>query len=137
MKRLIVMGLLGCGTVKQAAHTSTPSAPPSDSGSETETETETEIETEPDHGPCLPNWDGWADGFFATWCRSCHSVHTPDRRGAPEGIDLNTEAEAIALRHRIQARVVDDATMPVGGGVPPDELRILEDWLTCAELASY
>jgi len=81
---------------------------------------------------CLPTWDGWTDGFIASWCRSCHSASTPDRRGAPEGTDLDTEADALALADRIRARVLDARTMPVGGGVPQEELDLLEDWLTCA-----
>ncbi len=84
------------------------------------------------HDPCLPTWDGWTDGFIATWCRSCHSASTPDRRGAPEGTNLDTEADALALADRIRARVLEERTMPVGGGVPQAELDLLEDWLTCA-----
>jgi len=85
---------------------------------------------------CLPTWDGWADGFVATWCRSCHAEDAPDRRGAPTGIDLDTEEQAIALRDRIRARVVEEGTMPMGGGVPEDEMRILEAWLSCVEHSS-
>lgn len=81
---------------------------------------------------CLPTWDGWADGFFATWCRSCHSATAPDRHGAPDGTDLDTEAQALALADRIHARVVVEGTMPLGGGVVEDDLTLLDAWLACA-----
>ena len=113
---VLTAGLFACGTGK-AAETGSSSAPAGASGE------------------CVPTWDGWADGFFATWCRSCHSEDAPDRRGAPTGTDLDTEADVIALRDRIEARVIDEGTMPMGGGVPEDELRTLEAWLSCVESA--
>ena len=111
-----MVGLAGCGAPKEAD--SAPAAV-ADTGSSA--------------ADCLPTWDGWADGFFTTWCRSCHSADAPDRRGAPEGTDIDSEAQAIALRDRIRARVVEQGTMPMGGGVPEDEMRILEAWLSCVE----
>ena len=44
---------------------------------------------------CSLTWDGWADGFFSTYCRSCHSVATAERHGAPTGVDLDTRADVI------------------------------------------
>lgn len=114
---LFSAGLLGCGAGKAAETGNTAAAA-------------TTAETA---DACLPTWDGWADGFFSTWCRSCHSETAPDRRGAPVGTDLDTEAQAIALLDRIRTRVVDEGTMPMGGGVPADEMQILEAWLSCVE----
>lgn len=85
---------------------------------------------------CTPDptvtWGGFADGFFATYCRSCHSADTPDRRGAPEGVDFDTRAATLAWSGRVRARVLDDGTMPLGGGVIDDDLVLLEGWL-CAQ----
>ncbi len=80
---------------------------------------------------CEQGWDDWANGFFTTYCLSCHSVTSARRHDAPEGINFNTLAETLALIERVQARVIDDETMPVGGGVPADALIRLDDWLQC------
>ncbi len=76
-------------------------------------------------------WDGWAHGFFLTWCTSCHSRNTPDRRGAPEGVDFDRESDVRNQAARIEARVLVEETMPVGGGVYPDELSLLQVYLEC------
>lgn len=76
-------------------------------------------------------WDGWGDGFFATYCRSCHAVGAPDRFGAPEGVDFDTEADVSEWKARVQARVLDAGTMPLGGGVPEADLAALDAFLRC------
>lgn len=81
---------------------------------------------------CTPTWDGWTDGFMATWCRTCHSETTPNRHDAPEGVDFDTRQQVLDQADRIRARVLDERTMPLGGGVPDEELELLEAWLTCA-----
>lgn len=89
-----------------------------------------------DSGACAsvatPGWDGWARGFFTTWCQGCHASGAGDRHGAPEGVVFDTEAEARAQAARIRARVLEQQDMPVGGGVYPDELARLEAWLDCS-----
>lgn len=85
--------------------------------------------------PCVAQdytWDNWAAGFFGSYCRSCHSADTPDRRGAPVGVDFDTEAEVRGFASAI-TRSLDNGTMPIGGGVPEAELERLEDWLACGE----
>lgn len=77
------------------------------------------------------SWDGWGDGFFTTYCRACHSATTPDRHGAPEGIDFDTEDQVRTGKELIRASVLTNGTMPVGGGVLPDELTLLEIYLDC------
>lgn len=74
-------------------------------------------------------WASWGDGFFATYCTSCHSVGTPDRRGAPEGVDFDSEADVIAWGARVRARVLDAGTMPLGGGVIDEDLLLLDRYL--------
>ena len=78
-------------------------------------------------------WDTWGAGFFASYCRSCHSASTPDRRGAPLGVDFDTEAQVYALRHDIERSVLTDGTMPRGGGVPDAELERLRTYLACGD----
>lgn len=77
-------------------------------------------------------WQGWADGFFQGYCRSCHSSTTPDRRGAPEGVDFDTLADVREQRDLIRWSVVEEARMPVGGGVYEEDLYLLEVFLDCS-----
>jgi hypothetical protein len=77
------------------------------------------------------SWDAWADGFFATYCRSCHARTAPDRHGAPEGVDFDTEADVEAWLQRVQVRTLDQGTMPLGGGVPDADLGALDAYLRC------
>ncbi|MDP2317622.1 MAG: hypothetical protein Q8P41_32350 [Pseudomonadota bacterium] len=77
-------------------------------------------------------WESWGEGFFRTYCNACHAADTPDRRGAPAGVDFDTWAGVTASSARVRARVLEEGTMPVGGGLDPDELALLEVLLTCA-----
>jgi hypothetical protein len=85
---------------------------------------------------CVPDeavtWGGFADGFFTTYCRACHSVDTPDRRGAPAGVDFDTRSDVLRQSGRVRARALEARTMPLGGGVVEDDLILLEGWL-CAQ----
>ena len=80
---------------------------------------------------CSINWDGWTDGFFATYCRSCHSVTTAERYGAPEGVDFDTREDVVQWAERIRIRVLEQETMPLGGGVIQSDLEPLDMWLRC------
>ncbi|GDX78378.1 hypothetical protein LBMAG42_01890 [Deltaproteobacteria bacterium] len=78
------------------------------------------------------SWDGFAHGFVTTYCTSCHSVNnTQHRYEAPEGVDFDTEADVVRQAERVRARVLDDATMPIGGGVYEADLVLLDTYLTC------
>ncbi len=77
-------------------------------------------------------WAGWADGFFGTWCRACHSETAEERYGAPEGLDFNTEDQVRAYAAAVRQVVLVDETMPVGGGVYEDELILLAAYLDCS-----
>jgi uncharacterized membrane protein len=77
------------------------------------------------------SWDAWADGFVATHCRACHSASSPDRHGAPEGVDFDVEDDLLRHGARVRARVLEEGTMPIGGGVPQDELTRLDAYLSC------
>jgi len=76
-------------------------------------------------------WEGWGDGFFSTYCRSCHSSTTEERNGAPEGVDFDTLDDVILWLDSIERVVLDEGSMPVGGGVYEDDLLLLEALLKC------
>ena len=81
-----------------------------------------------------PSWDGWAEGFFLTWCSSCHSETTTQRHGAPEFVILDTEEQILPWKERIEIRVIQQQTMPVGGGISAEELDRLQQYLTMLEM---
>jgi hypothetical protein len=76
-------------------------------------------------------WSGWTQGFFRSYCTSCHSVTTPERWGAPEGLNFDTEADVTSRVAQIRSAVLDRQSMPVGGGVIGDDLQLLEIYLDC------
>ncbi len=84
---------------------------------------------------CVPtaSWDGWGQGFFATWCGSCHSATTADRRGAPVGLDFDTAAQVHAARAAITQATLTASTMPVGGGLSSADRTLLEAYLACVD----
>lgn len=81
-----------------------------------------------------PTWTDFGDGFFRTWCASCHSSTTPDRNGAPEGLDYETYEQVVAGAEAIRDAVLVRHSMPLGGGVYPDDLEELEAFLDCPSL---
>ena len=91
-----------------------------------------ELETaDPCAGDPDVTWQGWGDGFFGTYCRGCHSTDAPDRYGAPEDINFDTRADVLAWEGLVRQTVLEDETMPVGGGVYPDDLELLDTLLRC------
>ncbi len=91
---------------------------------------------EPDSAACDPGdttWDSWGAGFFASYCLSCHSASTPDRRGAPVGMDFDSEAQVLTNLDGIERSVLTDVTMPRGGGVPEAELERLRTYIACGD----
>lgn len=88
-------------------------------------------EVECSEAAAATTWDNWGAGFFAGYCRTCHSAATADRRGAPEAVNFDTEAEAVQQLAAVERTVLSDGTMPIGGGVPEVELTRLRAWLEC------
>ena len=84
---------------------------------------------------CDAQWDAWASGFFTTYCQSCHSETSPQRYDAPIGVDLDDVGDVRAWSDRIRIRVLEEETMPMGGGVPSSDLDRLDAWLDCLESA--
>jgi uncharacterized membrane protein len=76
-------------------------------------------------------WHSFGDGFFRTYCQACHSGSAPDRSGAPAGVDFDTPEQVRAQAARIRARVLDEETMPVGGGVSAEDVVLLDRYLEC------
>ena len=83
--------------------------------------------------PTAVTWNNWAEDFFTTYCDACHSSRAVDRRGAPESAVFDTEAQAVAQLARVRARVLEQQTMPLGGGVFEDDLVLLGRWVDCLE----
>ncbi len=76
-------------------------------------------------------WQNFTDGFFASYCRSCHASTTDDRYGAPVGVDFDTEAQVRAQESAVRRVVLDGSSMPPGGGLLPDDLALLREWVEC------
>ena len=77
------------------------------------------------------SWSSFGHGFFRTWCTSCHSESSAERAGAPPGIDFDTEDQVATWSDAIRRTVIDDETMPLGGGVYDDDLELLDEYLRC------
>ena len=86
---------------------------------------------ETDTGGGYPTWAGFGEGFFAGRCASCHAASAPERFGAPEGVNFDTEDEVIRQLDSVQRVILDNATMPPGGGLHEDELALLQVYLDC------
>jgi len=126
--------LLGCAKDKPAdggadtdrADTAAPDSGDTDTGDPDDTATDDAC----DPDTVYPvTWDGWASGFFTTYCRACHSVTTPNRQGAPEGVNFDSQADVDRQLDAIWRVVLEDERMPVGGGVYPDDLLLLTQYL--------
>lgn len=76
-------------------------------------------------------YENWGQGFFLTYCGACHSRSTANRNGAPEGVDFDNRSDIIKWKDRIQVRVLDEQSMPLGGGVYTDELELLQVLMAC------
>ena len=76
-------------------------------------------------------WENWGEGFFITWCQACHSAISADRNGAPEGINFDTEAEVRTWTASIQHTVLEEGSMPMGGGLGDKDRALLEFLLAC------
>jgi|GEM_PF-1489292 len=82
-------------------------------------------------------WDNFGKGHMDKHCNGCHSVlYTGEfRREAPVGIDFNTYADVIEWHDRIIARgtrkVLEQPSMPPGGGPSDLELEMALEWLEC------
>jgi uncharacterized membrane protein len=76
-------------------------------------------------------YENWGKGFFLTWCGACHSSTSAERSGAPEGVDFDSLSKIQEWQDRIEARVLEEQSMPLGGGVYEEDLQLLEVFLKC------
>ncbi len=86
-----------------------------------------------DEGGGHPTWSNFGEGFFLTYCQACHAVDSPSRFDAPDSVTFDTEAEVVPLIPLIREVVIDDETMPLGGGLPAEDLEQLGNYLDCRE----
>jgi len=105
-------------------------APTGDSGTLTDTATDP---LPPECADSLATWETVGQPLMLTWCTPCHSQGVPDglRQDAPVGIDFDTYDQTVMWAARIQSRAVDLVDMPPSGGVPVDELELLDEWIRC------
>jgi uncharacterized membrane protein len=76
-------------------------------------------------------WQNWGHGFFLTYCGACHSATSPNRDGAPENVNFDTKADVVGMKDRIRVRVLEEQSMPLGGGVYEEDLELLNVMLAC------
>lgn len=93
------------------------------------------IDKPADSGPSCETavtWQNFAQGFFLSYCQSCHASTTANRHGAPEGVDFATEEQTRAQADAVRRVVLTNDTMPPGGGLLADDIALLAEWLECA-----
>ena len=82
-------------------------------------------------------WDNFGKPHMDKHCNGCHSVLIPleQRQNAPVGVDFNTYGDVLEWYDRIIARstkkVLDEPSMPPGGGLSDPELAKVLEWLEC------
>lgn len=76
-------------------------------------------------------WEYFGEPFFMTYCLSCHSVASPERFGAPEGINFDSYDDVAAQSALIRDSVLIRQSMPKGGGVSEDDRMALKIFLDC------
>lgn len=76
-------------------------------------------------------WADFGDTFLRDWCRSCHSADSPNRYGAPEGMDFDTLEDVHTWEGPIRSSVIEDESMPLGGGISDAERAEFGAWLDC------
>ena len=69
--------------------------------------------------------------FLLTYCTGCHAqtLQGERRRGAPDGLDLDSVAGLRLHLPRVRARTVEAGDMPPGGGPTGAELARFAAWL--------
>ena len=78
-------------------------------------------------------WDTFGHGRMKIHCAGCHSsLYTGgQRKGAPDGVDLDTLDGVVLWVDRVLDRTIDRRDMPPGGGLSDEDLADLEEWLVC------
>jgi uncharacterized membrane protein len=79
-------------------------------------------------------YDNFADGFFEDNCRTCHSMASTDRRGAPIAVNFDTLELVQNLSNNINIRAGEGTSMPPSfAPVFPTsaERDLLAEWIQC------
>jgi uncharacterized membrane protein len=78
-------------------------------------------------------FENFGQGFFGSYCNSCHSAPSGERDGAPSEYVFSTVEQVRQHKERIFARSAGpNTTMPIGPDDPPREERDkLAEWLAC------
>ena len=82
--------------------------------------------------PYAPTYENWAEGFFLSKCLPCHGEAVQEVFGAPN-IQLASYSDVYHLRDTIRRFVLEEQSMPPGGGLFEDEKLMLEQWLDCPQ----
>ena len=104
---MILLTILGCGTVKNTQDTNTEDC------------------------SIAPSYEDWAYGFFRGKCQSCHASSAPERYGAPEEVTFDNYEQIQQWLPAIEQSVLENETMPPSGGVTEEEKILLTHWLAC------
>jgi hypothetical protein len=88
---------------------------------------------ETDDDGAYPTWASFGERFFTGYCDSCHTASAPDRFGAPEAYVFDTEEQVATLSPLVRLVVLDEESMPFGGGVPDEDLLELDRYLACLD----
>jgi hypothetical protein len=76
-------------------------------------------------------WDSWGHGFFESYCDACHAAGAPDRHGAPDAAVFDDLAAVQAQVGPLRTVLLDEPSMPPGGGVTEADLARIADFLAC------
>jgi uncharacterized membrane protein len=97
-------------------------------------DTEKPVDTE-DTPACTPdpayNWDTFGAGFVAGRCQGCHGSASTDRHGAPDAVTFDNERQVVQQADAFLRTVLEEASMPPGGGLTDLEKERLAAWLAC------
>jgi uncharacterized membrane protein len=79
-------------------------------------------------------FDNFADDFFESNCRTCHSVDSTDRRGAPVAVNFDELANVKNLSNNINIRAGEGTSMPPSSAPAfpsGGERDMLAEWIEC------
>lgn len=83
-------------------------------------------------GEPVVTWANFGQGFLREQCQACHASTVADRGDTPADVIFDTEADAVRLAARIEARASGEApSMPPEGGVSATDRALLALWLRC------
>jgi hypothetical protein len=83
-------------------------------------------------GEPVVTWANFGQGFLREQCQACHASTVVNRGDAPADVIFDTEADAVRLAARIEARALGEPpSMPPEGGVSDTDRALLDLWLRC------